>query len=73
VSEIDTDYTNQPVCPYCGHEERDAWEIDFGPGLDGDTTTSCGNCGEDYFCSREATIRYTTEKVPPTQPPKGEA
>mgnify|MGYP003395084511 CR=1 FL=1 len=30
------DWTDNPVCPHCGYVERDAWEIDFGAGLDGD-------------------------------------
>ncbi len=32
---INTEFTDKPICPYCGHSERDAWEIDFG-GMDGD-------------------------------------
>jgi len=57
-----TDFTDYPVCPYCGHVERDAWEIDFGPGLDGDAETSCNSCGADYFCSRNVSVTYTTRK-----------
>ena len=58
----DTEYTDNPVCPYCGHTEQDAWEIDFGPGLDGDTETSCGNCGKDYKVFRNTTVYYSTYK-----------
>lgn len=54
--------TSQPVCPFCGSEEPDAWEINFG-GLEGDTEVSCGSCGEEYCCSREASIYYTTKKI----------
>lgn len=53
---------DQPVCPHCGHVERDAWEIDFGPGLDGDTVHTCGSCGEEYEVSREVTVYYSTRK-----------
>ena len=52
--------TDSPVCPACGHIERDAWELDFGHGLDGDTETSCGSCGEDYLCSRNCVVTYST-------------
>lgn len=26
MSDIKHEYTSQPICPYCGHEKRDAWE-----------------------------------------------
>lgn len=52
------DRTAEPVCPYCGHVYTDAWEINFGPGLEGDTTLSCGSCGRDYQCSREVDVYY---------------
>jgi transposase-like protein len=55
--------TLKPTCPYCGHVERDAWEIDFGPGLDGDTEHTCHSCGKDYFLSREVTVRYASHKL----------
>jgi len=57
--------TPQPVCPHCGHVEHDAWEMNFGDGLDGDGTFSCASCGDDFFCSREVTVYYTTAKVAP--------
>ena len=59
----DFEYTDNPVCPYCGHVERDAWEIDFGPGLDGDAETFCGMCGKDYFVSRNTFVSYSTKKI----------
>ena len=52
-----------PVCPHCGHIESDAWEFDFGPGLEGDGVFCCGSCDEEYNCSREVTTYYTTSKV----------
>jgi len=51
-----------PVCPHCGHVEKDAWEIDFG-GVEGSTQHSCGECGMEYDVFREATFYYTTSKV----------
>jgi hypothetical protein len=55
--------TDAPVCPHCGHVERDAWEIGFGTSED--TTTSCGSCGEDYFVGKYVSISYRTSKVRP--------
>ena len=60
----DTTHTEFPVCPHCGHVERDAWEIEFGPGLDGDAVTSCGSCGKYYFVTRDCTVRYSTKETP---------
>lgn len=56
-------YSDFPVCPYCGHLERDAWEIDFGPGLDGNTHTWCGSCGKEYFLSRNVSVSYSSKKI----------
>lgn len=58
----DTYRTADPVCPHCGHVERDALELNFGPGIEGDTTVSCGSCGEEYHCERDAIIYYTSTK-----------
>lgn len=55
----------QPICPHCGYAHRDAWEIYFGPGIDGDADVTCGACGEEYFCSRDAIITYTSAKKEP--------
>lgn len=59
----DHSHTEAPVCPHCGAVERDAWEIDFGPGLDGDTVTNCGACGEDYFITRHTIVSYSTALI----------
>jgi len=47
---FDTHCTDRPICPYCGHERPDAWELDLGPGAD-------------FFVSRHVQISYTTRKV----------
>lgn len=54
--------TTQPICPYCNHVERDAWEIDI-PGLDGDTEKTCGHCGKDYFLTRRVYVYYITKPL----------
>ncbi|MFH1633913.1 MAG: hypothetical protein ABIG63_07855 [Chloroflexota bacterium] len=59
---IDTEYRDYAICPYCGYEERDSWEIDLGPGPEGDGEADCGRCGETYLVSRQCTITYTTVK-----------
>jgi len=61
-TKYDTSFTEAPICPYCGHAQRDAWELDFGPGMEGDGDVWCGECDERFECSRNATISYTTRK-----------
>ena len=53
----ETEDTENPVCPYCGYVETDAWEIDFGHG---DAEVSCSSCGKDYLCSTTVVVTYTT-------------
>lgn len=53
----------KPICPHCGHVEQDAWEIDFGPGLDGEREVSCNSCGEDYFLERIVLVNYKSSKL----------
>ena len=50
----------KPTCPYCGHEIVDAWELDFGPGLEGDTRVTCGICDREYTLCRIVEIAYTS-------------
>ena len=45
----------------CGHVHRDAWEWNFGPGLDGETDRDCDNCGKPMHCERIVTTEYTTK------------
>lgn len=64
MSKIDCDYTREVVCPHCGHEQSDSWEINFGIGLEGDAEIQCGECGEDFIASRQAEITYSSKKLP---------
>jgi hypothetical protein len=62
--EFDTMRTHNAVCPYCGYEERDSWEINLGDFGEGDGETTCGSCSRDYFVSRICNISYTTKAKP---------
>ncbi len=57
---IDTSYTKNITCPFCGNINRDSWEVDFGPGLEGDMDIECGSCGKTFFASRIVTVTYST-------------
>lgn len=60
--------TDQPICPYCGSVERDAWEINFGPGIDGDTVHTCGHCGEEYLLERVVFVQYSSSELKDNTP-----
>ena len=53
-----------PVCPHCGYKHDDAWEWNFGPGLEGDSNgRECYRCGGVFDCERVVDVSYTT-RVP---------
>jgi hypothetical protein len=61
----------QPLCPYCHHPVKDAWEIDFGNDMNGNTDIECAKCGELYNVEREVTVEYSVSKTTNT-PMEGE-
>ena len=58
--EIDCRFTDLAVCPYCGHKNRDSWEL--GDGGEECGEDECGECGEEYRWSRLVSISYSTYK-----------
>lgn len=62
MNKIETEYTKYVTCPYCGHIDRDSWEIDF-DGMEGDTEIQCGTCDENFLASRIVTVTYCTRKI----------
>ena len=60
---MDHEHTDYAVCPHCGYADHDSWELDLGPGLEGDGETSCASCGEDFFVSRNVTVTYSTKAI----------
>ncbi len=64
ANELQTNLQPRPVCPHCGHQHNDAWEWNFGPGLDGDSEgRDCYECGEAFDCRRVVDVSYTTKPV----------
>lgn len=58
---METTLQDRPVCPHCGYQHDDAWEWDFGPGLDGNNDDmQCYRCDEKFDCERIVDVRYTT-------------
>jgi len=54
--EGDTDYTREVICPHCGRECSDSWEM-----LEG--ITECSDCGNSYEIERDVEVTYCTRKV----------
>lgn len=55
---IDHFCTPETVCPHCGHEGFDSWELDgdFGE-------TECSNCEKEYYYERYVDVTYNTFKT----------
>lgn len=70
---VDATLCQEITCPYCGASITDSWEVDFGPGLDGDTEFQCNesNCEKRFEVTRVTDVRYTSRIMP--EPTKTEA
>lgn len=44
--EIETEYTKNIVCPYCGEEIEDWHDMEINDDTEDETT--CGNCGKEF-------------------------
>ena len=58
---IDCEFTTFAVCPFCGYEDHDSWEI--GDGGEGETSVNCGSCDEEFLVSRHISVSYSTCKI----------
>ena len=60
-TEIDLLLNPEPICPHCGHKDRDWWD---GPQRhDGDVwSEECGECEGTYFVQASVSIEFTTAK-----------
>jgi len=64
-AEIDCLYTDNIVCPYCGEEVSDCWEMSS----DSDEY-ECGECGAWFFYERNVSVSYSTTKLDPVEAEK---
>lgn len=55
--EIDHEFTDNIICPYCGYEERDSFEYS-----DNDET-ECPDCEQTFKSQRHVRITYSTSKI----------
>jgi len=57
LDELDFTNTDEIVCPYCGHEKSDSWEM-----ADQEDSYECGDCGETFSYVRNISVSYTSQK-----------
>lgn len=59
---FDTDGTQEMVCPHCGHEHGDTWEL-FSDIHSNTATTDCDECGKIFEVEANWSVDYTTRAV----------
>ena len=57
-ADIDHEYTNEIVCPWCGSIHGDSWERHRDEGSE-----DCQSCRKPFKWSRIITTEYSTEKT----------
>jgi transcription elongation factor Elf1 len=58
--EIETSGTYQIICPYCGCEQSNSWEVS--PDKN-DFSYDCEECDKTFQVSREVLVSFTTSKL----------
>lgn len=54
-SDINHEHTDGVICPWCGHNHKDSWEMDEGQ-------HKCGSCSKPFWLGVTTRITYTTSK-----------
>ena len=57
MNNINHEYTDEIVCPYCGHEHGDSWELESDDG-----ETNCSSCDKPFNYTRRHSVDYSTSK-----------
>lgn len=56
--ELDCSHADELICPYCGEEQGDSWELQ---GEDGEM--ACGSCCRSFGWSRHVSVSYTSRPI----------
>lgn len=56
------DYENNLICPYCGYEDNDSWELS-----DDDEEHECSRCGAVMSYQRVVTVEYNSSPIKPPE------
>lgn len=59
-NEIDSEYTEEIVCPYCGYEFSDSFECNVNE--DEESIIECGECGKEFYVIKNISISYSSFK-----------
>lgn len=61
LNKVQFEYEREVICPYCGKEQMDSWELS---GDDGEPDeTECGSCGEGFSYVTHVEITYSTSQI----------
>ncbi|SRR3972149_1020349 len=52
-------HTNQIICPYCGHEDDESWNLEE----EGETQKTCESCEKEFNVEKEVSITYSTSRI----------
>ena len=59
--DIDHEHTNLPVCPHCGKEVEDTFELGF-DGDEGEVEVECYGCKKEFIITQHIRVSYSTFK-----------
>ncbi len=58
MSEYDTMYTREIVCPHCGRQFTDSWEFNMDDGEEIDV--ECRYCEKEFVVTCDVTVTYSS-------------
>ena len=58
IEDVDYEYTDEIVCPYCGYKQSDSWESE-----DSSDEVICEFCNSKYAYQRNMEVTYSSVKI----------
>lgn len=66
MDDIDCDFTDSVICPWCGKDQGN-------DEAHNSCDTDCDDCGKPYHREVDYSVSYSTWKIEPTPPAKGDS
>jgi hypothetical protein len=63
VDDIDTEFTDEPVCPSCGCKDVEWWDCSDARKDKEAWDSECGNCGKKYRVVCHKAITFSTSEL----------
>ena len=60
IDEFDCSHNEEIVCPYCGYEHSDSWEIATGDDWRKPVDYECDECGKAFIVDIEISTTYSS-------------